>query len=101
MNNETNKNISQPDPEWDYYEIWQSLHHIKTKIDAGLIFISGKEHTSRNGGNHTTVADCVQSICKLIRESAAFIQNCAPKLWRSCVHKYPLPKTMELSLTQS
>ncbi|MHC5613422.1 MAG: IS200/IS605 family transposase [Nostoc sp.] len=31
-----NLNISQPDPDWDYYEIWQSLHTIKNKIDAGI-----------------------------------------------------------------
>lgn len=38
-----NKNISQPDPDWDYYEVWQSLHIIRTKIDAGMKFISGEE----------------------------------------------------------
>jgi hypothetical protein len=43
MNNEENLDISYPDPEWDYYEIWQSLHTIKNKIDAGLKFISGEE----------------------------------------------------------
>ena len=36
-----NLNISQPDPEWDYYEAWQLLHDIKNKIDAGLKLISG------------------------------------------------------------
>ncbi|WP_375511424.1 hypothetical protein [uncultured Nostoc sp.] len=34
----------QPDPEWDYYEIWQLLHDIKNKIDAGLKVISGEEY---------------------------------------------------------
>ncbi|MDZ8227038.1 hypothetical protein [Nostoc sp. ChiVER01] len=43
MNNEENLNISQPDPAWDYYEIWQSLHIIKNKIDAGIKLISGEE----------------------------------------------------------
>ncbi|MHC5719151.1 MAG: hypothetical protein ACYTX0_45615 [Nostoc sp.] len=38
-----NLNISQPDPDWDYYEIWQSLHTIKNKIDAGIKLISGEE----------------------------------------------------------
>jgi hypothetical protein len=28
---------------WDYYEIWQSLHAIKSKIDAGLEFIATQE----------------------------------------------------------
>ena len=43
MNNE-NFNISQPDPEWDYYEAWQLLHNIKNKIDAALKIMSGEEH---------------------------------------------------------
>ncbi|MEH1959844.1 MAG: hypothetical protein V7L05_08150 [Nostoc sp.] len=38
-----NLNISQPDPDWDYYEVWQSLHTIKNKIDAGIKLISGEE----------------------------------------------------------
>lgn len=38
-----NSNISQPDPSWDYYEIWQSLHIIKNKIDAGIKLISSEE----------------------------------------------------------
>ena len=38
-----NLNISQPDPDWDYYEIWQSLQTIKNKIDAGIKLISGEE----------------------------------------------------------
>ncbi|MEH2219416.1 MULTISPECIES: hypothetical protein [unclassified Nostoc] len=38
-----NLNISQPDPDWDYYEVWQLLHTIKTKIDAGMKFISSEE----------------------------------------------------------
>ncbi|MEH2377306.1 MAG: hypothetical protein V7K27_00110 [Nostoc sp.] len=36
-------NTPQPDPAWDYYEIWQSLHTIKNKIDAGIKLISGEE----------------------------------------------------------
>ncbi|MEH2065124.1 MAG: hypothetical protein V7K50_23170 [Nostoc sp.] len=36
-------NISQPDPDWDYYETWQSLQTIKTKIEAGIKLISGEE----------------------------------------------------------
>ena len=43
MSDEENSNIPQPDPDWDYYEVWQSLHTIKAKIDAGLKFISTKE----------------------------------------------------------
>jgi hypothetical protein len=43
MNNGILEDIPQPDPAWDYYEIWQSLHTIKTKIDAGIKFISGEE----------------------------------------------------------
>jgi hypothetical protein len=43
MNNQILEDISQPDPDWDYYEIWQSLHIIKTQIDAGIKLISGEE----------------------------------------------------------
>lgn len=38
---------SAPDPAWDYYEIWQSLHSIKNKIDVGLQFIADKEKSSK------------------------------------------------------
>ncbi|MEH2137138.1 hypothetical protein [Nostoc sp.] len=38
-----NLNISQPDPDWDYYEVWQLLEAIKNKINAGVKFISGEE----------------------------------------------------------
>ncbi|MEH2435204.1 MAG: hypothetical protein V7K25_13275 [Nostoc sp.] len=38
-----NLNISQPDPGWDYYEIWQSLHAIKNKIDARIKLITGED----------------------------------------------------------
>lgn len=36
-------NIPQRDPNWDYYEIWQSLHIAKYKIEAGLKLISAQE----------------------------------------------------------
>ncbi len=36
-------NKPHPDPEWDYYEIWQALQDVKNKIDAGLKFISGED----------------------------------------------------------
>lgn len=43
MSDEENSNIPQPDPAWDYYEIWQLLHTIKNKIDAGIKLISAEE----------------------------------------------------------
>lgn len=41
----TNTNIPQPqpDPAWDYYEIWYSLQGIKAKIELGLKLIAVKE----------------------------------------------------------
>ncbi|MBH8574568.1 hypothetical protein I8752_16360 [Nostocaceae cyanobacterium CENA369] len=36
-------NVFQPDPEWDYYEIWESLHSVKSKIEAGLTFLAKQE----------------------------------------------------------
>lgn len=41
-----NLDISQPDPTWDYYVTWHSLHHIKAKLDAALKFIQEKEHAT-------------------------------------------------------
>ncbi|MEH2001084.1 MAG: hypothetical protein V7L00_20435 [Nostoc sp.] len=38
-----NLNISQTDPDWDYSEVWQSLHIAQNKIDAGIKFISDQE----------------------------------------------------------
>jgi hypothetical protein len=42
MNNE-NLDIAHPDPAWDYYPLWHSLHHIKAKIDAALKLINQSE----------------------------------------------------------
>ncbi|MBD2204959.1 hypothetical protein H6G33_04135 [Calothrix sp. FACHB-1219] len=33
----------QPDPSWDYYEIWNSLVAIKSRIDTGLNLIAKVE----------------------------------------------------------
>lgn len=35
--------IPDPDPAWDYYIVWHSLHHIKAKIDAALKIIGKSE----------------------------------------------------------
>ncbi|MBE9209180.1 hypothetical protein IQ244_22105 [Nostoc sp. LEGE 06077] len=43
---EITNNIPQPDANWDYYEVWQSLHSIKNKIDAGLKFIADQEKST-------------------------------------------------------
>lgn len=39
----TENNIPDPDPAWDYYIVWHSLHHIKAKIDAALKIIGKSE----------------------------------------------------------
>ena len=38
------ENIPQPDPDWDYYEIWHSLHSAKARIESGLKLLVGKEY---------------------------------------------------------
>ncbi|OUL28799.1 hypothetical protein [Nostoc sp. 106C] len=45
MNSENSEieNIPQPDPAWDYYILWHSLHHIKAKINAALKLIANNE----------------------------------------------------------
>ncbi len=45
LNNE-NLDIPQPDPAWDYYPLWHSLHHIKAKIDVALKLMSEVEITN-------------------------------------------------------
>ena len=45
-NLEATNNTWQPDPSWDYYEIWQSCHQIKAKIDAALNLM--REQEDRN-----------------------------------------------------
>jgi hypothetical protein len=45
MNNQ-NLNIPQPDPAWDYYIAWYSLHHIKAKIDEALIIMNENEKSN-------------------------------------------------------
>jgi hypothetical protein len=44
-NSEIN-NIPQPDPSWDYYILWHSLHHIKAKIDAALGIMMREEYAN-------------------------------------------------------
>ncbi|MBW4673448.1 MAG: hypothetical protein KME52_05335 [Desmonostoc geniculatum HA4340-LM1] len=46
MNNENLSDIPQPDPAWDYYPLWHSLHHIKAKIDASLKIMSDDESST-------------------------------------------------------
>jgi len=43
MSDQENLNIPEPDPSWDYYVLWHSLHHIKAKIDAALKIIGNSE----------------------------------------------------------
>jgi hypothetical protein len=40
------ENLPQPDPAWDYYIRWHSLHHIKAKIDAALQIMSSSEEAN-------------------------------------------------------
>lgn len=37
------ENIPQPDPSWDYYEIWNSMLAIKSQMDTGLKLIAKAE----------------------------------------------------------
>jgi hypothetical protein len=45
---DVNSSPPQPDPAWDYYEIWQSLHSIKNKIDVGLKVIASQEQAEND-----------------------------------------------------
>ncbi|MDZ8108347.1 MAG: hypothetical protein RM338_22365 [Nostoc sp. DedQUE12a] len=46
INSEITPNNQEPDPAWDYYPLWHSLHHIKAKIDVALKLISTEEHAT-------------------------------------------------------
>ncbi|MEH2151039.1 hypothetical protein [Nostoc sp.] len=65
-----NQNISQPDPDWDYYEVWQSLHTIKTKIDAGIKLISGEET-----GDNTTDKKLKEILEPALEQLESVIEN--------------------------
>ncbi len=40
------KNISYPDPGWDYYQTWHSLRQIKEKIDEALELMNDIESST-------------------------------------------------------
>ncbi|MEH1981397.1 MAG: hypothetical protein V7L27_19375 [Nostoc sp.] len=46
MSNEKKLSIPHPDPAWDYYIAWYSLHHIKDKIDEALIIMNENEKST-------------------------------------------------------
>lgn len=48
MNNKNLLDSPQPDPAWDYYILWHSLHHIKAKIDAALKLMCDKEYSTNS-----------------------------------------------------
>ncbi|MBD2344186.1 hypothetical protein [Anabaena subtropica] len=41
-------NIPQPDPSWDYYEVWQALHLAQSKIKSGVKVILGQEQANHD-----------------------------------------------------
>jgi hypothetical protein len=45
-NLEQNSEITHPDPAWDYYPLWHSLHHIKAKIDTALKIMKQQEYVN-------------------------------------------------------
>ncbi|MHC5828345.1 MAG: hypothetical protein ACYT04_73720 [Nostoc sp.] len=65
-----NLNISQPDPDWDYYEVWQSLHTIKNKIDAGIKLIPGEEL-----GDNTTDEKLKEILEPALEQLESLIEN--------------------------
>ncbi|BAY74159.1 hypothetical protein NIES25_51880 [Nostoc linckia NIES-25] len=49
MNNENSEavnDIFQPDPAWDYYIPWHSLHHVQAKISEALKLMTDAEITN-------------------------------------------------------
>ncbi len=51
MSDEITGNIPQPDPAWDYYPLWHSLHHIKARIDSALKIMSETENANEKTDN--------------------------------------------------
>ena len=60
----------QPDPNWDYYEIWQSLHAIKNKIDTGIKLISDAETA-----NNTTDEKLKEILETALEQLESVIEN--------------------------
>lgn len=43
QDNLNNLDISQPDPEWDYYELWDMAYQIKYKLDQAIKYMTAVE----------------------------------------------------------
>lgn len=73
MNNgnlEITDNFLQPDPAWDYYEIWQALHGVKRKIDAALKLIASEEQA-----DNTTDEKLKETLEPALTELEGIIEN--------------------------
>lgn len=62
--------IPQPDPNWDYYELWQSLHIAQFKIQAGLKLVLGQEQA-----NHDTDQKLKEILETVVEELEQVIDN--------------------------
>lgn len=61
MNSENleNNNIPQPDPNWDYYEVWQLLQIAQFKIQTGIKLLLGQEQA--NNETDQTVKETLET----------------------------------------
>jgi hypothetical protein len=45
---QTNNNIPDPDPNWDYYEIWKLLHIAQFKIQTSMKLLLSQEQANND-----------------------------------------------------
>jgi hypothetical protein len=63
-------NIPQPDPAWDYYEVWQSLHIAQFKIKNGLQLVLSQE-----AANHDTDQKLKEILESIVDRLEEIIEN--------------------------
>lgn len=44
MEADFNPNIPQPDPDWDYYELWQMAYQVHEKLEQAIKYMTVVEH---------------------------------------------------------
>ncbi|HIK04583.1 MAG TPA: hypothetical protein IGS40_07710 [Trichormus sp. M33_DOE_039] len=62
--------IPKPDPSWDYYELWQSLHIAQYKIQSALKLALGQEQA-----NHETDQKVKEILETVVEELEQVIDN--------------------------
>lgn len=66
MNSENlNLNIPQPDPEWEYYGLWQDVHTAKADLDKAIKYIAVIEQP--DDSTDACIAQMLNGVADLLR----------------------------------